>query len=68
MFEDIANPLERAIPLFLKTNFVSCALTCCIGNTTTAAASIATAAKAATITNVELLFNVLSTVGFFGII
>src|ERR687889_2180356 len=50
-----AKPLHSFDCLCLKLKSVSCALACCIGTTTTAADSIATAASTATITNVELL-------------
>jgi hypothetical protein len=50
----LAEPLHSFECLCLTLKDVSCALACCIGTTTTAAESIATAAKTATITNVEL--------------
>ena len=50
-----APPLHSFDCLCLKVKLVSCALACCIGTTTTAADSIATAARTATITNVELI-------------
>jgi hypothetical protein len=49
-----AAPVHALDCLCLKLKLVSCALACCIGSTTTAADSIATAASTATITNVEL--------------
>src|SRR4051794_41129514 len=49
-----AAPLHSFDCLCSKLKSVSCALACCIGTTTTAAESIATAARTATITNVEL--------------
>ena len=49
------KPLHLFVCFCLKLKLESCALACCIGTTTTAADSIATAASTATITNVELL-------------
>ena len=48
------KPLHLFVCFCLKLKSVSCALACCIGTTTTAADSIATAANTATITNLEL--------------
>ena len=50
-----AKPLHLFDCFCLTLKSVSCALACCIGTTTTAAESIATAARTATITNVELI-------------
>jgi hypothetical protein len=50
-----ALPLHSLDCLCLKLKSVSCALACCIGTTTTTADSIATAARTATITNVEFI-------------
>jgi hypothetical protein len=57
-----AVPLHAFDCLCLKLKDVSCALACCIGTTTTAADSIATAASTATITSVELF--ILSSFGY----
>ena len=54
-----AEPLHSFDCLCLKLKLVSCALACCIGTTTTADDSIATAASTATITNVELFICLL---------
>ena len=48
------KPLHLFVCFCLKLKSVSCALACCIGRTTTAADSIATAARTETIINVEL--------------
>ena len=50
-----AEPLHSFDCLCLKLKSVSCALACCIGTTTTAAESIATAARTETIINVEFI-------------
>jgi len=52
-----AKPLHLFDCLCLKLKLVSCALACCIGTTTTAADSIATAASTATITSVEFILS-----------
>ena len=54
-----AKPLHLFDCFCSNSNSVSCALACCIGTTTTAAESIATAARTATITNVELFILIL---------
>jgi hypothetical protein len=58
-----AAPLHLFDCLCSKLKSVSCALACCIGTTTTAAESIATAARTATITNVEL--SILSSLNIY---
>ena len=52
-----AKPLHLCICFCLKLKLVSWALACCIGTTTTAADSIATAASTATITSVEFILS-----------
>jgi hypothetical protein len=64
-----AKPLHSFDCLCLTLKDVSCALACCIGTTTTAAESIATAAKTATITNVDFIlfsfeYDLLYYIGF----
>ncbi len=53
----LKKPLHSFDCLCLKLKLVSCPLACCIGSTTTAADSIATAASTATITNVEFILS-----------
>ena len=52
-----AKPLHLFVCFCSKLKLESCALACCIGTTTTAADSIATAARTATISNVEFILS-----------